>query len=59
MVWEWNDNEVWNDTEEAVLKPERAEALTKRRDLLYLTSDTALWIRAVCERAGLTAAPAT
>jgi hypothetical protein len=59
MVWEWNDNEVWNDTDEVVLKPERADALTKRRDMLYLTSDTALWIGAACERAGLTAAPAT
>ena len=58
-VWEWNDNDVWGETDEVLLVPARQKALQVKGNMLYLASDVEPWVRSVCELAGLTAAPAT
>ena len=57
MVWEWNDNDVWSDTDEVVLRSDKAGELLRKKEMRYLASDTAPWVRTVCAKAGLTGAP--
>lgn len=56
-IWNWNDNDIWGDTDEVVLQNGKASELSKKKEMQYLTHDSALFVRTVCEEAGLTAAP--
>jgi hypothetical protein len=58
-IWEWNDNDVWCDTDEVVLAEGKSELVISVDDMLYLDRDQAQFLRELCEKAGLTAAPAT
>ena len=56
-IWEWNDNDVWGDTDEVILQADKRAALVAKKDMLYLAKDSAFFLKAICEKAGLTAAP--
>jgi len=56
-IWEWNDNEVWCDTDEVVLQPAKTKALIKDVEMLLLAKDKAAFLHSICELAGLTASP--
>ena len=56
-IWEWNDNAEWGESDEVVLIPERRDELSAEGDMLYLARETAPFLRTICEKAGLTAAP--
>jgi hypothetical protein len=56
-LWEWNDNAEWGESDEIVLIQERRDELSAEGDMLYLARETAPFLRTICEKAGLTAAP--
>ena len=56
-IWEWNDNDVWGDTDDVILREDKRADLTTKKDMLYLAKDNAWFLRTICEKTGLTAAP--
>ena len=56
-IWEWNDNDEWGDTDEVVLLKTKRGDLVAKKEMLYLVKDSAPFLRTICEKAGLTAAP--
>ena len=57
QIWEWNDNDEWGDSDEVVLLKAKREDLAAKKEMLYLAKDSAPFLRIICEKAGLTAAP--
>ena len=57
QIWEWNDNDEWGDSDEVVLLKTKREDLAAKKEMLYLAKDSAPFLQAICEKAGLTAAP--
>ena len=53
----WNDNDEWGDSDEVVLLKTKREDLAAKKEMLYLAKDSAPFLRTICEKAGLTAAP--
>ena len=58
-IWEWNNNDVWNDTDEVILCEEKRGNLTLKKELFYLDKDQTSFLKIICEKAGLTAFPST
>jgi len=56
-IWEWNDNDVWGDTDEVVLIQSMCEEVTKDGDMYLHATGVESFVKVVCEKAGLTAAP--
>ena len=56
-LWEWNDSEEWNDSDDVILRKGRASELTTDVDLLLLRSNEDELVRQFCELLGLTACP--
>ncbi len=56
-VWEWNDNSVWNDTDEVILMASRLGELKSIEDMHFLAAERLPCLSVICEKAGLTAAP--
>jgi len=56
-VWEWNNNDIWCDMDEVVLKDGKTNELDEEEDMLYLSQDSAPFLHDLCEMAGLTAGP--
>jgi len=56
-IWNWNDNDIWSDTDEVVLQEVKVPELSKKKEMRHLARDSASFVRTVCEKAGLTAAP--
>ena len=62
LLWRWNDNDQWSDSDRIVLKKGNRKHLEMfdEKDMLYLEMGdgwNAPFIGAICELAGLTAAP--
>ena len=47
----------WGDSDEVVLLKTKREDLAAKKEMLYLAKDSAPFLQAICEKAGLTAAP--
>ena len=56
-IWKWNDNDAWGDNDEVLLKNDKRTELGAKKDMLYLAADSAAFLKTICEKAGLTAAP--
>ena len=56
-IWDWNDNNVWGDTDEVVLIQSVCEEATKDGAMYLHATAVESFVKVVCEKAGLTAAP--
>ena len=56
-VWDWNDNDIWNDTDQVVLRNDKQSLIKADDDLLLFSDNQAPFLKKICEYAGLTAAP--
>lgn len=56
-IWEWNDNDVWGDTDEVVLINSMCEVATKTGNMFLHATGVESFVKVVCKKAGLTAAP--
>ena len=56
-IWEWNDNDAWGDNDEVILQDDKRADLVAKNDMLYLAKDNAIFLKTICEKAGLTAYP--
>ncbi len=56
-IWEWNDNDQWCDADQVSLIEGKSAELDSSDDMVYLSPNTAPFLREICERAGLTAGP--
>ena len=56
-IWEWNDNDVWGDSDEVVLIQSMCGDVTKAGDMYLHSTGAESFVKVVCEKAGLTAAP--
>ena len=58
-IWEWNNNDTWGDSDQVILRLDKRADLVTKKDMLYLKKDAkAAFLMTICEKAGLTAAPA-
>ena len=56
-IWGWNDYDEWQQSDKVLLLNEKKAELLAKKDMLYLAKDKAPFLRTVCEKAGLIAAP--
>jgi hypothetical protein len=56
-IWEWNDNDAWSDNDEVILLADKRADLIANKDMLYLANNSASFLKTLCEKAGLIAAP--
>ena len=56
-IWEWNDQDEWEEREQALLLEDKKDLLEKDGDMLYLRGPKAEIVHKICELAGLTAGP--
>ena len=56
-LWAYTNRDLWEDAEQLVLLEDKKINLKKSGDMLFLSSGKSLFIRSICELAGLTAAP--
>ncbi len=56
-IWEWNDNDVWGNTDEVVLIQSMCKETIKDGDMYLHATRGESFVKVVCEKAGLTAAP--
>ena len=59
VVWEWHDEDEWEDAEQLLLLEGRASELSSDGQLLYLAKDFTPFAREILEKAGITAAPSS
>ncbi len=56
-IWDWNDNDVWNDTDEVVLLKSKHDVIASSGDMYLYSTCQEPFLKIICEMAGLTAAP--
>jgi hypothetical protein len=56
-IWDWNDHDVWSETDEVVLIQSMHEHANKVGDMYLHATIAEPFVKFVCEKAGLTAAP--
>lgn len=56
-IWEWNDKDVWYDTDEVVLSQSMYKKAIKDGDMYLHATRGESFVHVICEKAGLTAAP--
>jgi hypothetical protein len=56
-LWEWNDSEEWNESDDVILRKGRVSELRRDGDLLFLSGKDEELVRQFCEFLGLTAGP--
>ena len=56
-IWEWNNHDLWTETDEVALSKQRARLTSEEDDLLRYSDGYEPWLRKLCEMVGLTAAP--
>lgn len=57
-IWEWNNHDHWGETDEVVLLNDKKHQLSAKADMLYFSTEKVPYLHMICEKAGLTAAPA-
>jgi hypothetical protein len=56
-IWEWNDHDIWSETDEVIMRPEMKKSADEEEDMLYYAPDHAEYLGKICELVGLTAGP--
>jgi len=56
-IWRWNNHAIWSDTDEVILRRDKMATLETSGDMLFFTSVDKQFIKSICAKAGLTAAP--
>jgi hypothetical protein len=56
-IWQWNDNEVWCDTDEVILQSARTASLKAEGEMLFLATDQSSTVSVICKLAGLNSCP--
>ncbi|MBM3384822.1 MAG: hypothetical protein FJY40_06785 [Betaproteobacteria bacterium] len=57
QIWEWNDNDVWSDTDEVVLRKDMKSRTAVDEDMLLFATAKPPFLKELCGLGGLTAAP--
>ena len=57
LMWEWNDDALWNDSDSVYLRPEHLGKLVAKRGMRRLEAPNFEGLCALCSCAGLTAGP--
>lgn len=57
VLWEWNDNDEWNDSDDVILRKGCEKRLERSGDLLMLRGSEEKMVRQFCDLIGLTAGP--
>lgn len=56
-VWAWNDHDWWEQTDEVILRIGMKDGLRCNGGMCFLDGEFPRFVRAICEKGGLTAGP--
>jgi hypothetical protein len=56
-IWKINDSDIWNSTDNVVMKEEKKNTSLFSNDLFFIDSPKPSWMKQLCELVGLIAYP--
>ena len=56
-IWDWNDHDIWTESDDVVLIQSKRRELIKEYDMYLHSTENHKYLKIICEKAGLTAGP--